>query len=46
MLKRRQQEDLNEEDFYDIYDVTPNRNIISRSNKQSSVEDDWENAFY
>lgn len=39
-------EDLNEEDFYDIYDVTPNRNIISRSNKQSSVEDDWENAFY
>lgn len=46
MLKGDQQEDLNEEDFYDIYDVTPNRNIISRSTKQSSVEDDWENAFY
>lgn len=46
MLKGDQQEDLNEEDFYDIYNVTPNRNIISRSNKQSSVEDDWENAFY
>ena len=38
-------EDLNEEDFYDIYDVSPSRNIVSRS-KINSVEEDWENAFY
>ena len=45
MLKGDQQEDLNEEDFYDIYDVSPSRNIVSRS-KTNSVEEDWENAFY
>ena len=45
MLKGDQQEDLNEEDFYDIYDVSPSRNIVSRS-KINSVEEDWENAFY
>ena len=45
MLKGDQQEDLNEEDFYDIYDVNPSRNIVSRS-KINSVEEDWENAFY
>jgi len=45
MLKGDQHEDLNEEDFYDIYDVSPSRNIVSRS-KINSVEEDWENAFY
>ena len=45
MLKGDQQEDLNEEDFYDIYNVSPSRNTISRS-KINSIEDDWENAFY
>ena len=40
------QEDLNEEDFYDIYDVTPSHNTISRSTKISSIDDDWESAFY
>ena len=38
-------EDLSEEDFYDIYDVTPTKNIISRSTKINSMEEDWENAF-
>lgn len=46
MLKGDQQEDLNEEDFYDIYDVNPSRNIVSRNAKTNSIEDDWENAFY
>ena len=46
MLKGDQQEDLNEEDFYDIYDVNPSRNVISRNAKINSIEDDWENAFY
>ena len=46
MLKGDQQEDLNEEDFYDIYDVSPSRSIISRSTKTSSIDDDWERAFY
>ena len=46
MLKGDQQEDLNEEDFYDIYDVTPSHNTISRSTKTSSIDDDWESAFY
>ena len=45
MLKGDKHEDLNEEDFYDIYDVSPSRNIVSRS-KINSVEEDWENAFY
>ena len=46
MLKGDQQEDLNEEDFYDIYDVHQSTNIISRSNKPIAIGDDWESAFY
>lgn len=45
MLKGDQESDLSEEDFYDIYDVTPTRNIISRSTKINSIEEDWESAF-
>lgn len=45
MLKGDQESDLSEEDFYDIYDVTPTKNIISRSTKFNSMEEDWENAF-
>jgi len=46
MLKGDQHEDLNEEDFYDIYDVHQSTNIISRSNKPIAIGDDWESAFY
>lgn len=45
MLQGDQHEDLNEEDFYDIYDVHQSHNIILRSTKTISIGDDWESAF-
>lgn len=44
MLREDQVDDLNESDFYDIYNVNKSK-VVNCNNKVKSLEDEWTNAF-